>query len=56
MELAGAAPAARVMTEVIRVEDLTFTYPKTAKPAVRGMDFTVGRGEIFGFSWPQRRR
>lgn len=39
-------------TEVIRVRGLTFTYPKSAEPAVRGMDFTVGRGEIFGFLGP----
>ena len=39
-------------TEVIRVSGLTFTYPKAAEPAVRGMDFTVGRGEIFGFLGP----
>ena len=41
-----------VSTEVIRVRDLTFAYPKTSEPAVRGMDFTVGRGEIFGFLGP----
>src|SRR5437870_5093761 len=46
------ATAARIMTEVIRVEDLTFTYPKTADPAVRDMNFIVGRGEIFGFLGP----
>jgi fluoroquinolone transport system ATP-binding protein len=39
-------------TDVICVSGLTFTYPKTAEPAVRGMDFTVGRGEIFGFLGP----
>ena len=37
---------------VIDVRDLTYTYPKTAEPAVRGMDFAVGRGEIFGFLGP----
>jgi fluoroquinolone transport system ATP-binding protein len=41
-----------VTTDVIRVRGLTFTYPKAAEPAVRGMDFTVGRGEIFGFLGP----
>jgi fluoroquinolone transport system ATP-binding protein len=40
------------MTEVIRVRGLTFTYPKAREPAVRGMDFSVGRGEIFGFLGP----
>jgi fluoroquinolone transport system ATP-binding protein len=48
----AAAPPASVMTEVIRVRGLTFTYPKSTEPAVRGMDFTVGRGEIFGFLGP----
>ena len=37
---------------MIRVRGLTFTYPKSSKPAVRGMDFAVGRGEIFGFLGP----
>lgn len=52
METADALASAPVMTEVIRVEGLTFTYPKATEPAVRGMDFTVGRGEIFGFLGP----
>ncbi|MEQ6325587.1 ABC transporter ATP-binding protein [Mycobacterium canetti] len=47
-----AVASARVGTEVIRVSGLTFRYPKAAEPAVRGMDFTVGRGEIFGFLGP----
>ncbi|OBB68772.1 ATP-binding protein [Mycolicibacterium monacense] len=38
--------------EVIRVRGLTYAYPKAAEPAVRGMDFEVGRGEIFGFLGP----
>jgi fluoroquinolone transport system ATP-binding protein len=37
---------------VIEVEDLTFRYPKTAEPAVKGMSFTVDRGEVFGFLGP----
>ncbi|MBB5164534.1 ABC transporter ATP-binding protein [Mycobacterium sp. AZCC_0083] len=47
-----AATSSGVTTEVIRVRGLTFTYPKAPEPAVRGMDFTVGRGEIFGFLGP----
>lgn len=31
---------------------LTYRYPKSAEPAVRGMDFSVSRGEIFGFLGP----
>jgi fluoroquinolone transport system ATP-binding protein len=41
-----------VSTEVICVRGFTFTYPKSTEPAVRGMDFSVGRGEIFGFLGP----
>jgi fluoroquinolone transport system ATP-binding protein len=37
---------------VIEVNDLTFTYPGGSESAVRGMDFTVGAGEIFGFLGP----
>ena len=50
--LTPAATSTSVMTEVIRVRGLTFTYPKATEPAVRGMDFSVGRGEIFGFLGP----
>jgi fluoroquinolone transport system ATP-binding protein len=39
-------------SEIIDVQQLSYTYPKTADPAVRGMDFSVGRGEIFGFLGP----
>lgn len=39
-------------TDVIDVRGLTYSYPKATEPAVRGMDFTVGRGEIFGFLGP----
>jgi len=52
MEIADAVTDARVTTEVIHVDGLTYTYPKATEPAVRGMDFTVGRGEIFGFLGP----
>lgn len=37
---------------VVDVDGLTFTYPKSAEPAVRGMSFSVNRGEIFGFLGP----
>jgi fluoroquinolone transport system ATP-binding protein len=48
----AGAPSSSVTTEVIRVRGLTFTYPKSTQPAVRGMDFSVGHGEIFGFLGP----
>jgi fluoroquinolone transport system ATP-binding protein len=41
-----------VAAEVIDVRGLTFSYPKARRPAVCGMDFTVGQGEIFGFLGP----
>lgn len=37
---------------MIRVRELTFTYPKSSEPAIRGMDFDVDAGEIFGFLGP----
>jgi fluoroquinolone transport system ATP-binding protein len=40
------------MSPVIAVDDLTFTYPRSAVPAVRGMGFTVEEGEVFGFLGP----
>jgi fluoroquinolone transport system ATP-binding protein len=39
-------------SDVISVQELTFSYPKSPEPAIRGMDFTVGRGEVFGFLGP----
>ena len=38
------------MTAVIEVEDLTKTYGEVE--AVRGIGFSVGAGEIFGFLGP----
>jgi fluoroquinolone transport system ATP-binding protein len=52
MQTAKTVTPSSVATEVIRVRGLTFTYPKSTEPAVRGMDFSVGRGEIFGFLGP----
>jgi fluoroquinolone transport system ATP-binding protein len=52
MRTANVVTPPSVTTEVIRVRGLTFTYPKSTEPAVRGMDFSVERGEIFGFLGP----
>jgi len=54
MRIATAGPSSTSSTtdEVIRVRGLTFTYPTATEPAIRGMDFSVGRGEIFGFLGP----
>jgi fluoroquinolone transport system ATP-binding protein len=38
--------------EMISVRNMTFTYPAGDVPAVRGLSFSVGRGEIFGFLGP----
>src|SRR5262245_26857536 len=37
---------------MITVENLSFTYPKAAGPALRGLSFGIARGEIFGFLGP----
>ncbi len=39
-------------TEIITVDNLIFTYPGAEEPAVRGIDFTVEQGEVFGFLGP----
>jgi fluoroquinolone transport system ATP-binding protein len=48
MTRAGTAPD----RAVIDVRDLTFTYPGGDRAAVRGMEFAVRPGEIFGFLGP----
>ncbi|MBW0115811.1 ABC transporter ATP-binding protein [Pseudonocardia abyssalis] len=40
------------MSPVIEVDDLVFRYPRSAEPAVRGIGFTVDKGEVFGFLGP----
>lgn len=37
---------------MINVANLTFTYPKSNQPALRGLSFAVKPGEIFGFLGP----
>jgi fluoroquinolone transport system ATP-binding protein len=37
---------------MITVENLSFNYPKTVEPALRGLSFGISRGEIFGFLGP----
>lgn len=37
---------------MITVEKLTYTYPKTTSPAVKGISFKVEDGEILGFLGP----
>jgi len=37
---------------MIVVKNLSYTYPKTMKPALKGLNFEISRGEIFGFLGP----
>lgn len=37
---------------MIHVEQLTYTYPRTAGPAIADLSFAVAPGEIFGFLGP----
>lgn len=37
---------------IIEVRDLRFTYPKAAAETIRGIDFGIEEGEIFGFLGP----
>lgn len=39
-------------TPVISATGLRYTYPGADQPAVRGIDFAVRRGEVFGFLGP----
>ncbi len=37
---------------IIDVRNLTYTYPQGTNPAVKGIDFAIEKGEIFGFLGP----
>ena len=37
---------------MIRVDDLTYTYPSGSAPAIRQLSFHVEPGEVFGFLGP----
>lgn len=37
---------------MIQVTDLEFTYPKSDQPTLKGLNFEIGKGEIFGFLGP----
>ncbi len=40
------------MSEIMCVQDVTFTYARAAAPAISGLDFMIERGEVFGFLGP----
>ena len=42
----------RFRIAMIEARKLTFTYAKAGTPALRDIEFSVGRGEIFGFLGP----
>jgi len=37
---------------MIQVENLEFQYPKSDKPTLKGLNFEISKGEIFGFLGP----
>jgi len=37
---------------MIQVENLEFQYPKSGRPALKGLNFEISKGEIFGFLGP----
>lgn len=37
---------------MIQVENLEFRYPKSDKPTLKGLNFEINKGEIFGFLGP----
>lgn len=40
------------MSEIVRVEGLSYGYPGTASPVLHELDFSIQKGEIFGFLGP----
>ncbi|MGO2747137.1 ATP-binding cassette domain-containing protein [Mycetocola reblochoni] len=34
------------MTDIIRIEDVTWTYPHADEPSLRGLDLSIGEGEV----------
>jgi fluoroquinolone transport system ATP-binding protein len=51
-DLSGRDMAATIGKDMIDVSDLYFTYRNSSVAAVRGLDFQVDTGEIFGFLGP----
>lgn len=37
---------------MIEVEDLSYSYPRSAEPALRGLTFSVAQGEVYGLLGP----
>ena len=37
---------------MIKVENLAFTYPKSNAPTLKGLNFEIDKGEVFGFLGP----
>ena len=45
-------PTARPRVPMLDVRDLSYTYPGTSAPAIRGLTFHIAPGEVFGFLGP----
>src|SRR5690606_2623680 len=45
-------PTNRGGATMITIENLTFTYPGGRAQAIKGLDFSVKPGEVFGFLGP----
>ena len=37
---------------MLKVQDLSYTYPKSTKPVLKNLSFQISKGEIFGFLGP----
>ena len=37
---------------MLKVQDLSYTYPKSKKPVLKNLSFQISKGEIFGFLGP----
>lgn len=42
----------KISNEVIKVENLSFTYPGKKEETLKGLNFSIKKGEIFGFLGP----
>ena len=37
---------------MIKAKDLSYTYPGASQPVLKGLNFDIAEGEIFGFLGP----
>ena len=48
----ASAKSIRQVNTMINVENLTFSYPSATAPTLKGLNFSIKQGEIFGFLGP----